>query len=183
LGRFDPQKNVEMLLDAMCALPVDIKLILCGKGILETAYRSRIERLRLEERVILPGYLDKEKVWALLQKVRASVLVSHYEGFPNGLIEAMINRCPLVVSDIPPHREFLDETTARFVNKQDPQSIAQGILETLNNVPAAALQADKAFDIAKQFSIKMMADKYEALYDQLLRRRPLQCRSDQNGRI
>ena len=48
--------------------------------------------------------------------------VSHYEGCPNVVLEAMACGCPVVVSNIPAHREILDEATAPGpVNPDDPQ--------------------------------------------------------------
>ena len=172
IGRFDPQKNVETLLLAMRNIPPNIKLILCGHGQLENQYRRQIISLRLEDRIILRGYLEKKEVWALMREVSATILVSHHEGFPNVLIEAMINRCPLIVGDIPPHREFLDETTACFVNKQDPHNIGEGIIKTLTHSQETITRAENAFQVAQQFSIKKMADEYESLYNRLLSRGP-----------
>jgi glycosyltransferase involved in cell wall biosynthesis len=169
VGRFDPQKNVGVLLDAMRHLRSDITLKLCGTGQLEAEYRRQIQALRIADRVTLLGRVDGKTVYTLMRKARAIVLISHYEGFPNVLLEAMLNRCPLVVSDIPPHREYLDETTACFVNKDDPQDVAEGIMRTFDVSQSNPARTEKAFRVASGFSIGRMADEYEAFYDQVLR--------------
>jgi glycosyltransferase involved in cell wall biosynthesis len=73
-------------------------------------------------KILLPGVITNP--WSLLKKAELLVSVSHYEGCPNVVLEAMACGCPVVVSDIPAHREILGEATALLVNPQDPAAIA-----------------------------------------------------------
>jgi len=62
-----------------------------------------------------------------MKTASVSVSVSHVEGMPNAVIEAMAARCPLVVSEIPQHREILDDASARFVPLDDARATADAI--------------------------------------------------------
>jgi glycosyltransferase involved in cell wall biosynthesis len=73
--------------------------------------------------------------------------------------------CPLVVSDIPAHREILDDRTAWFTSLDDPIGAAQAIHAALTEVAdtrkrAAAAQANAA----ERPNLRTTALLYERAY-------------------
>ena len=90
--------------------------------------------------------------------------MSHFEGFPNVAVEAMVCHSPLVVSDIAPHRSILSDDSAAFVNKDDPKEIALAIDGLLNNSDLASRRSAKAYQISQDLSLDVMAQKYRQLY-------------------
>jgi glycosyltransferase involved in cell wall biosynthesis len=103
---------------------------------------------------------------------RASVFVSvgFFEGKPNGVLEAMACGCPLVVSDIAAHREFLDESSAVLANPRDALSIAKGIELCLTNPASARVRSARAREIIAQWSVERMVGRYEELYREVTTR-------------
>ena len=101
----------------------------------------------------------------------AFVSVSYLEGQPNAVMEAMACGCPLVVSDIPMHREFLDEETALLVDPDDADAIARAIEAVLSDPEAARRRSEKARELAAQWSISEMAQQYDRVYSECLKRR------------
>jgi glycosyltransferase involved in cell wall biosynthesis len=101
---------------------------------------------------------------------RADTLVSTslFEGSPNVVLEAMACACPLVVSDIPAHRELLDEETAILVDPHNPRSVADGILQALSDRSAAARRAAAAQMRVQRYSLASVARQYRDLYQDLL---------------
>jgi glycosyltransferase involved in cell wall biosynthesis len=99
---------------------------------------------------------------------RADVLVSlsRVEGCPNVVLEAMACGCPLVVSDIPAHREILDEHSARFVDPDDTIKAAADIKAILAHGDAARVRA--ARECAAGRPVEATASSYEQLYLSLL---------------
>ena len=87
------------------------------------------------------------------------------------MIEAMACQRPLVVSDIPAHREILDRHSALWVDPQDPAAIARAVLEVFDDPRAAALRAATAKTRAEAWSIASAAAQYDAVYRQVLTRR------------
>jgi glycosyltransferase involved in cell wall biosynthesis len=112
-GRMDAGKNVEGVLAALSHLgdAVPFVAVICGDG----PRRPRLERMACEmgiaHRTVFKGYVDN--LWELLRRADAFVSLSRFEGCPNVVLEAMACGCPLIVSDIPAHREMLDERSAR----------------------------------------------------------------------
>jgi glycosyltransferase involved in cell wall biosynthesis len=75
-----------------------------------TATRQRqlhelVPASRRGDLVLLGGVRDRRELRWLLEHAEASVSVSALEAHPHGPAEAGALGCPLVLSDIPPHRE------------------------------------------------------------------------------
>lgn len=168
VGRFDKQKNLKNLIRALgrVARKSTIVAFLCGDG----PERPAIGRMISEEgpsvQIFLPGYVTN--VWSWMKRADVFVSVSLFEGMPNTVMEAMACGCPIVASDIPPHREILDDDSATFVSPDDPISIAAGIDRLLGDPEVAGRKALCAKERASRWSIPIMAELYERAYLEIL---------------
>lgn len=167
-GRFEPQKNLETFVRAMRLVAAErsVQTLCCGDGSL----RNRIERLIADEGITSTIRLERyvTNLWGAMKRADALVSTSLFEGSPNVVLEAMVCACPLVVSDIPEHRELLDEETAIFVNPHHPRSVADGILQVLSDRSAAVRRATAAQARAQRYSLATVARQYTDLYQELL---------------
>ena len=100
VGRLEDQKNQKFLIDAFSKIKFkDWRLQIVGNGSLKTKLMDRIKKLNLTGQVeILPSTKDIISVYK-----RASIFAfcSHYEGFPNSLMEAMHMGLPCISTDCP----------------------------------------------------------------------------------
>jgi len=99
---------------------------------------------------------------------RASIyaLPARYEPFGLSVLEAALSGCALVLGDIPTLRE-LWEGAAHFVDPEEPSQL-QAILAHLCDDPEQRqVWADHARARALQYSSKLMARRYQGLYDEL----------------
>jgi glycosyltransferase involved in cell wall biosynthesis len=167
-GRVDIGKNVEDLIAALARTAAEVPLaaVICGDG----THRRRVERmardLGIADRVIFTGYVNN--LWDLMKRADLFVSMSRCEGRPNVVLEAMACGCPLVVSDIPAHREILDERTALFAGPDDPEGIASAIKAALVCGDAARGRARAARARAAGWTVEVMARRYEEVYQSLL---------------
>jgi len=101
---------------------------------------------------------------------RAAVCVSpsHFEGSPNVVLEAMAAGVPLVVSDIPEHRELLDDRSARFVDPRSAEQLALAIESVLEDPAAAAQRALAARERAAQYDVRAVARRYSDVYQDVI---------------
>ena len=160
------EKNLNVFLEAFARLrqQEDVFAILCGDGPQRTELEMLRHKLGLDADVHFTGYLPAVSVWALLKKASVFVSLSEYEGCPNSVMEAMACGCPLVLSDIPAHREILDETCALFVEPSNIQQTADVITQALNNANASKSRALIAKEKTGKWSITEMARNYERVY-------------------
>ena len=101
VGRLEPQKAHEDLLEAFALLPADTRgnLVILGEGSRRAALLSRASKLGLGASVHLPGHMKNP--WWFISRSDVFALSSHYEGSPLVLIEALACRVPIVSTDCP----------------------------------------------------------------------------------
>ncbi|MFP4663337.1 MAG: glycosyltransferase [Bacteroidales bacterium] len=112
-GSFNTGRGIEKLINAMKYLP-DLDLLLAGTGPLEKSIRKKCEALSYKDRINIPGRLDFDKLAAIT--VNASIGVSleadmglnYRYALPNKLFDYMRAGVPVLVSDLPEMRTFVE---------------------------------------------------------------------------
>jgi glycosyltransferase involved in cell wall biosynthesis len=111
LGRVDPKKGVDILIEAYAAMlqsgaktGKDLwpSLIIAGPG-LETAFGQKMQQLASSlcppDSVFWPGMLTGDAKWGALYHAEAFVLISHQENFGIAVAEAMACGKPVLISN------------------------------------------------------------------------------------
>lgn len=171
-GRLSPEKNLDTLveaLDKVLTKHLDCIAILFGEGELRQKVQARVELVQARGRIHLHGYTNK--LWSWMRHASAFVSISHFEGSPNTVLEAMAIGCPLVVSSIPQHREILDDSTALFCDPNSVADVSVSISKALNDSSAAAARAEVAQKRSDEWSIENSARQYLQLYEALTSRK------------
>ena len=163
-GRLSAEKNVETVVRAL-RLVADarpVRGLVCGEGPTGEQVSRLIADLGLGDRVRAVGYVSK--LWSLMKRASVLVSVSFFEGNPNVVLEAMACGCPLIVSEIPAHRELLDEGTAIFVDPGQPRQVANAIESVLNDPAGAMNRAQAARARAQSYALPLVAERYAEVY-------------------
>lgn len=163
VGRLEPQKRWDRLI-AVLPLLVDlaIPLLILGEGDERGAIETQIRALGLGDRVRLLGHsTDPLPVMARAQVV---VLTSDYEGVPGVLREALSVGTPVISTDS-------SAAVAEIIDRADRGTIvarddAAGLIAALDAWLAPTAQRPEPVPQPGTDS----ADRYLALFDQLVRR-------------
>lgn len=166
-GRMGPEKNLPTLILALREVIAqrDVIALICGTGELEDELRALIAAQGGSDRIRMLGFC--ENLPSLMKRADVLVAPSWYEGHPNVSIEAAAARCPLVVSDIPAHRGWLDESSALFAPPDDPHAFALAILRTLDDPTAARMRAERAREVVRGWSLECASSAYLRVYEEL----------------
>jgi glycosyltransferase involved in cell wall biosynthesis len=134
IGRLVPHKNVATLIRAAALVPGRPRVRVLGEGPEAAALRRLADELGVA--LELPGrWAEDEAIVAAYRAASVVVAPSRFEGFGLTPIEGLAMGAPVVASDIPAHREFLDGA-ARFFPPDDPAALA-GELSALLLQPSA----------------------------------------------
>lgn len=148
----------------------DGKLVFMGKGNLRPAVEEMTEKSGLQEHVHLTGMIDRDDVFRNFAQADVFVSASYGEGLPVAVLEAMASGCPVILSDIPPHREIAEDVD--FIPIIEPDDVAGFAreLKRFQDMPASERRAigQKCKELVEeQFSLAAMHRGLEEVYAQI----------------
>lgn len=178
VGGISPHKNLETLLEAHAELRRRRRdlplLVLVGELESETyvsaaaSVRERIDRLELGDCVVLPGYVSDETLAALYSGAVAVVNPSLAEGFGLPAVEAAACGAPLVLSDLPAHRETMDGA-ALFFPPRDVTALAANLARVADDEGLRRTLATAASAAAAELTWDAAGDRLRELIDEAAR--------------
>jgi glycosyltransferase involved in cell wall biosynthesis len=133
VARFDRQKDHATLVEAFKDL--NAELILVGDGPSLDKTRQRVQQLGISDRVSFLGF--RQDVAEILAEVQIYALISHWEGLPCTIIEAMRAGLPVIASDVGGVKEIvIDRQTGYVVPRSDVFTLRQKLEYLIDNPQA-----------------------------------------------
>lgn len=168
-ARFARQKDHATLIKAIAllkqrAVAVELVLVGGGKKSIQQRCEKLCQQLGVANCVFFLGHVNQ--VPQLLTQHKIAALITHYEGMPLALVEAMAAGCAIVASRVVGVQELIvDGATGLLVNPGDEQQLADIIQQLLMDDDRAASLAQQARQYAlAHFGIEQMAAAYKLLY-------------------
>jgi glycosyltransferase involved in cell wall biosynthesis len=107
LGRFSPEKNCHLLVEAFEQLDTDVKLVMAGASSYCDEY-SRKLRTHASDRIRMLDWVSGDTLDELLTNAMIFVLPSDLEGLSLALLDAMGAGLCVLTSDVPENREVVE---------------------------------------------------------------------------
>lgn len=158
VGRMEPEKGLELLLDALSTFPSGQRptlIIVGGDQGIATPYQEQVhqkcQEMSLEESVSFQSSVDHEVLKYYYNAADLCVVPSYYESFGMVALEALACGTPVVAADVGALSEIIEEgKTGYVVPVGDLENIASAIKMTLNgnieNCPFAIRRRVAAYD-------------------------------------
>ena len=167
VGRHEPRKGLEVLLEAYRRLDRDAVLWVAGEGPNTAALAAAAP-----PGVVWLGRISDDE---LARRLRAAAVFCapslHGESFGVVLLEAMAAGTPVVASDISGYRDVArDGKEAVLVAGGDPAALAEGLRRVLDDSTLAGRLVEAGTARAASFSMDRLAGRYVDLYESLLAR-------------
>jgi glycosyltransferase involved in cell wall biosynthesis len=138
MGWFDRTKGIFELLESVRIIVQEYKkpihLHLCGGGNEEIEISKFIITHQLSNEITIHGWVHGDKKALIWIMADIFVMPTHFEGFPNAMIEAMNQNVPVIISDIPAIEGFvIDGYNGLICKREDTNSLSEKILQLITN--------------------------------------------------
>jgi len=174
VGRVEPQKRFDLLLDAFASLRMRhprLKLLVAGDGSRLAELRDQARRLELGDACRLVG--NRTDVANLHHAFNLFVQSSDYEGTPNAVLEAMALESPVVATSaggtVELIRNGLDGLVVPTGSSRAIVEAIESVLRDPDQARARAAAARRRVETDLSFEARMNA--VEAIYVELFRSR------------
>ena len=163
LGRFSPEKNWHLLIEAFGRLDTSVDLVLAGGASSSTGYAQTLLQ-RAGENVHSLDYVSGDAFDELLTNAMLFVLPSDLEGLSLALLEAMGAGVCVLACDIPENREVVDG--AGFLFKPGDVADLEHMLRFLISDSAARTSAARTAKqrIREQYQWNEITRRIEDVY-------------------
>jgi len=143
VGRLDPVKGFETLIDAVALLQergIELDCRLVGSGPLDPQLRRRAEERGVASRIEFSGAQTQERIRCWMSTATLFVLPSQVaadgnrDGIPVALMEAMASGCPVISTRVSGIPELIqDDEDGMLVEQRDPAALADAIERLLES--------------------------------------------------
>ena len=157
VGELIPRKNHEVVIRAMSVLKQNnsldhIEYVICGRGTYEADLKKMAEELNVIDHVHFLGY--RNDIPEICNCSDLFVFMSHQEGLPVALMEAMACGLPVVCSNIRGNTDLIEDSVTGLISNNTPEELAE-LINTMrcdntlrDRLASAALQKIKQFDLS-----------------------------------
>ena len=170
VGRLDPQKNYELLLQAFSIFVkrynnYNYKLYIVGHGSKE--YTTKLKNLAKKYEIIslVKFYGWTKNTKNLFKEAKIYFLSSFYEGLPNSLIEAVNYEVPAITSNCSGVKDILKNNSGKILDNYDPFKWSIAINEVLMNYQKFKKKSYIAKKMVYRFEKKRNLEVYFKLFE------------------
>lgn len=169
VGRLEEtQKKISRVIETWRKLYMtfpDWRLVIVGDGPDRGRYEAMADGV---DRIEFVGFTNPAEWYS---KARVLLLTSDFEGFGLVIVEAMAFGCvPIVLGSYPAVYDIVNEGCGRIVPiPYDTSKFAVEVQKLMEDVQLTARMSNNAKVWAKTFSLEAVVNKYEALFERVLR--------------
>lgn len=159
-GRLSREKGILTLIKAFRRAHVKEKLYIVGSGPEEDRIRRMIEKMGMENKILLLGFKSGEELKSLVANALCVCLASEwYENGPYSILEAQALGRPAIVSDQGGLPELVEDGKSGYIAKSGDVSDLTEKIRKMSQIPMDAAyishQAERAYS-AEQYAEHMI---------------------------
>ena len=168
MGRFHPNKAIDILIKAMPFLP-KFRLFIVGEGELKSQYEILIKKFDLMSRVKILEWSDN--ISEFLNQCSILVCPSRHEPFGNIVIEGWAHKIPVVVSDVGgPGRIVKHKTTGIKFEKDNTFDLVSKIKNLNSDKKLKRKIVMNAYNVYKKsYSEEVIVSRYLSFFRRIIK--------------
>ena len=165
LGRLVRTKGLDYLVESM--KDVDFKLIICGKGPDQKRLASAIDKLGLNNRIEMKGWVEEDEKERLMGSCRFFVMPSLFESLGLAAIEQMAYGRPIVYSAVNGLPDTIKDGGIA-VPPKDPAALSKAMNSLLNDRSLTEELGKNAAKQARSYSWDALLPMIRTVYEKVL---------------
>ena len=168
VGRLVKEKGIKTMLEAIKEVNLkNVTLKVLGSGGDKEYLNQLIEKLNLKRNVFLLGYIKNPKKIYLESDL--FIHASHFEGFPNSIVEAINYNLPVICSDCKggTREIILNGKGGDLFKVGDYKSLAKKIILFYQNPNKLNRKLELSRKNIKNFSIERNVKKYDSVFQKI----------------
>jgi D-inositol-3-phosphate glycosyltransferase len=184
VGRIEPLKGVDTLIQAMCCVqlkeinrPVHLAIIggdPAASPEQMTAEMARLQKLcevlGLDQSVVFLGKRDQDKLPYYYSAAEVLVMPSHYESFGMVALEAMACGTPVIASEVGGLAYLVrDGETGFTIPAEEPDLLCEKLSWLLNDHELHAKMSRRAVEYAQDYAWEKIAKQIVEVYQELIK--------------
>lgn len=167
VGELIERKNHEVVLKALGELKKrgqleNIQYVICGRGVLTDQLKEMASSLDIADHVHFLGY--RNDISAICNAADAFVFMSHQEGLPVALMEAMACGLPVICSEIRGNADLIRNGENGLFAANDPIAVADAITSLRTDGELRHRLAEQALKDIQQFDLESVEAEVRDIY-------------------
>ena len=175
VARLFPQKRQEILIKAFANIAEQFpewKLVIYGEGPERNALESLVERLKIKDKISLPGRC--ETIIEELNKAKIFALSSDYEGLSNAMLEAVCVGLPIVSTRVSGTDELIREGVNGYVvDCGDTDALAEALEKLMGDEKKIQQFSAESRKMAEQFRLDHIVRDWLELMERVIKKETL----------
>lgn len=167
VGELIPRKNHEVVIRAMSVLKQKgdlehIEYVICGRGAYETNLKKLAEEMNVADHIHFLGY--RNDISEICNCADLFVFMSHQEGLPVALMEAMACGIPAICSNIRGNTDLIEDGITGLISNNTPEELAEAITKMRSDSALRDRLASAALKKIKRFDLSSVEDEMTKIY-------------------
>jgi glycosyltransferase involved in cell wall biosynthesis len=174
VGRIDPEKRIEEILEAVAvaAKTINFCFVVVGKGVCKDSLEARSAALNLQDRVIFTGFVSNEDLPHFYRISRCFIIASRAELLSLVTLQAMASGLPVIAVNAGALPELVHDNVNGFLFETDDQDvIVQSIQNIFSDDKLHQRMAARSLEFSLDHDISRTVSSFEKVYNGCFTRR------------
>ena len=167
VGRLDPEKHIEEILEAVAVAvkTIDFCFVIVGKGTSKPALEQRAQKLGITESVFFTGFVPDADLPIIYRASRCFIIASIAELLSLTTLQAMASGLPVIAVNAGALPELVkDGMNGYLYNEGDIPAMVKRIGEIITRDDLYQSMRSKTLELIQRHNIHTIVDTFEKIY-------------------
>jgi len=169
IAPYKPQKGLHHVVEIanlITRTTKDIVFFIAGDGELRKMLETEIHQKNLSHFFRMPGFIDN--IAPVIEMFDCGLSCALWEGLPQSIVQMRMKKKPVVISDIPGHREIINDNLNGFLIKTGDNELFKKKILLLKNRPEIKRKMGNFQDNFDEWNAEFMVQRQQELYLKLM---------------